>query len=180
MNFTEDWFSHNIPNFEVCMAALDKKDLFLEIGSYEGRATCWLLEHGLANDGQITCIDPHLYMQDVYNRFIANVNEVKKPTQHFEYLQNTSYDAMAWLIDDSVNEVDVFDFVYVDGNHAPDAVLTDACIAWGLLRRGGVMLFDDYLYPHAPTKVGIDAFLAGFAGHYDIIVNNYQLAVKKK
>jgi hypothetical protein len=53
-------------------------------------------------------------------------------------------------------------------------------MAWGLLRSGGVMLFDDYLYPHEPTKIGIDAFLAGFEGKYDIIVNNYQLAVKKK
>jgi predicted O-methyltransferase YrrM len=180
LNFTEDWFTHNIPNFEKCMAALDKRELFLEIGSYEGRATCWLLEHGLSDDGQITCIDPHLYMQEICERFKANVHEVKKPTQYFEYLQNTSYDAMAWLIDDSVNEVDVFDFIYIDGVHSPDGALTDACMAWGLLRKGGVMLFDDYLYPHEPTKVGIDAFLAGFAGHYNIIVNNYQLAVKKK
>lgn len=182
MNFTEDWFSHNIPNFQTCMSALDKRELFLEIGSYEGRATCWLFEHGLADDGQITCIDPHFGkdLQPVYERFIANVAEVKKPTQYFEHLRNTSYDAMAWLIEDSVNEVDVFDFIYIDGNHAPDMALTDACMAWGLLRKGGVMLFDDYKYPHEDTQVGIDAFLAGFKGKYDLLFSNYQLAVQKK
>ena len=72
-----------------------------------------------------------------------------------------------------------FDFIYVDGSHAPDVALTDACMAWGLLKQGGVMLFDDYLYPHEPTKVGVDSFLLAFEGHYDIIVSNYQLAVKK-
>ena len=73
-----------------------------------------------------------------------------------------------------------FDFIYVDGSHAPDVALTDACMAWGLLNQGGVMLFDDYKYPEEPTKVGIDAFLAGFEGKYDLILSNYQLAVQKK
>jgi hypothetical protein len=68
----------------------------------------------------------------------------------------------------------------VDGSHASDAALTDACMAWGLLKQGGVMLFDDYEYPHEPTKVGIDAFLDGFAGKYEVILTNYQLAVQKK
>jgi predicted O-methyltransferase YrrM len=72
-----------------------------------------------------------------------------------------------------------FDFVYVDGVHSAVGALTDACMAWGLLKQGGVMLFDDYLYPHEPTKVGIDAFLNSFDG-YELLVDNYQLAVKKK
>ena len=58
MNFTEDWFSHNIPNFETCMSAIPDKKLFLEIGAFEGRSTCWLLQNGLADKGSIVCIDP--------------------------------------------------------------------------------------------------------------------------
>jgi predicted O-methyltransferase YrrM len=90
--------------------------------------------------------------------------------------KNTSYKALAKLIGHGKQ----FDFIYVDGVHSPLGVLTDACMSWGLLRSGGVMLFDDYQYPHEPTKVGIDGFLAAFEGHYDIILNNYQLAAKKK
>jgi hypothetical protein len=71
------------------------------------------------------------------------------------------------------------DFVYVDGSHAPSDTLSDACMAWGMLKPQGIMLFDDYQYPHEPTKVGIDAFLAGFEGQYEIVINNYQLGVKK-
>jgi hypothetical protein len=52
-------------------------------------------------------------------------------------------------------------------------------MAWGMLKPQGIMLFDDYQYPHEPTKVGIDAFLAGFQGQYEIVINNYQLGVKK-
>ncbi len=42
------------------------------------------------------------------------------------------------------------------------------------------MLFDDYEYPHEPTKCGIDGFLMGFVGKYDLLLKNYQLAVVKK
>lgn len=182
MNFTEDWFTHDIPNFELCMDRLDKRELFMEIGCYEGRATCWLLQHGLADDGEIMCIDPYSAegFDQVEARFRANTGEVKKAQQTVELIKNTSYFALSWVAGDTLGDLDVFDFIYVDGHHAPSSVLTDACMAWPFLRSGGIMLFDDYQYPHEPTKVGIDAFLAAFEGQYEIIINNYQLGVQKK
>lgn len=184
MNFTEDWFSHNIPNFETCMSAIPDKKLFLEIGAFEGRSTCWLLQNGLADKGSIVCIDPFsgnvehggIDFVAVEGRFWSNVREAEKSTQTVSLMRTTSYKALAEMIGFKY----VFDFIYVDGSHAPDMALTDAVMSWGLLKQGGVMLFDDYLYPHEPTKVGIDAFLAGFEGQYEIILNNYQLAVQKK
>jgi predicted O-methyltransferase YrrM len=87
-----------------------------------------------------------------------------------------SYQALAEMIGHRT----VFDFIYVDGSHAPSDALSDACMAWGMLKPKGVMLFDDYQYPHEPTKVGINAFLAGFEGRYEVVLQNYQLAVMKK
>jgi hypothetical protein len=52
-------------------------------------------------------------------------------------------------------------------------------MSWGLLKKGGVMLFDDYLYPEDNTKDGIDSFLYAYAGEYEDIIKNYQLAVRK-
>lgn len=183
MNFTEDWFSHNVPNFETCMSALPERKLFLEIGAFEGRATCWLLENGLDRKGSIVCIDPFsgsvehggIDMPAVEARFWSNVQEAVEDSQVVSLNRQTSYKALAEMI----GYKHEFDFIYVDGVHSAEGALTDACMAWGLLKQGGVMLFDDYLYPHEPTKVGIDSFLLSFEGHYDIILNNYQLAVKK-
>jgi len=183
MNFTQDWFSNNIHNFQTCMAAIPEKKCFLEIGSFEGRATCWMLENGLDAKGTIVCIDPFkvldfdptIDMQAVEARFWSNTNQVRSSSQVVSLTKLPSYRALAQMIGFKY----VFDFVYVDGSHAPDVALTDACLAWGLLRKGGVMLFDDYLYPHEDTQVGIDAFLAGFRGKYDLLFSNYQLAVKK-
>ena len=183
MNFTQDWFSNNIPNFESCMSATPEKKLFLEIGAFEGRATCWLLENGLSDKGSIVCIDPFsgsvehggIDMQSVEARFWSNVKATQKPTQTVSAFKKPSYEALAEMIGHRY----MFDFIYVDGVHSAVGALTDACMAWGLLKQGGVMLFDDYLYPHEPTKVGIDAFLNSFDG-YKLLVDNYQLAVQKK
>jgi predicted O-methyltransferase YrrM len=180
MNFTADWFTHNIPNFEKCMAALDKREIFLEIGSYEGRSTCWLLENGLADDGDMYCIDPYPNMKDVRDRFWSNVNQFRKPKHTIDLFEQNSYNALSWLIQDAPDRPDNFDFIYIDGDHDPATTLTDACMAWGLLRQGGIMLFDDYLYPEEQTKDGIDAFLCAFLGKFEPIINNYQLAVRKK
>ena len=158
------------------MAAIPEKKLFLEIGSYEGRSTCWLLENGLTDKGSIVCVDPFSGMQAVEARFWSNVQATQGAEQTVSLFKKPSYKALAEMIGHKY----VFDFIYVDGVHSAIGALTDACMAWGLLRSGGVMLFDDYLYPHEPTKVGVDAFLAGFEGKYDLLFSNYQLAVKKK
>jgi predicted O-methyltransferase YrrM len=183
MNFTTDWFSHNIPNFELCIATTPEHKLFMEIGVFEGRSTCWLLQNGLDEKGSIVCVDSFsgslehtgVDFKAVEARFLLNTNEAKKAEQKVSLLKNKSYHALAEMIGDRK----VFDFIYVDGSHAPADTLSDACMAWGMLKPQGVMLFDDYQYPHEPTKIGIDAFLNGFAGQYEIIINNYQLAVKK-
>jgi predicted O-methyltransferase YrrM len=182
MNFTEDWFSHNVSNFETCMSALPEKKLFLEIGAFEGRATCWLLENGLADKGSIVCVDPFsgslehggIDMQAVEARFWSNTAQSRKDTQVVSLMKKISYEALAEMVGYKY----AFDFIYVDGVHSAEGTLTDACMAWGLLKQGGVMLFDDYQYPLEPTKVGIDAFLNSFDG-YELIIDNYQLAVRK-
>ena len=176
MNFTTDWFSHNISNFEKCLALVPERKRFLEIGAYEGRSTCWLIQH-MENYGTIYSIDPFPNMPETEERFMQNTREAIKGTNIISVLiKNTSYNALAKLIDQKQE----FDFIYIDGNHAHEVVITDACMAWGLLRQGGVMLFDDYEYPEEPTKCGIDGFLMGFVGKYDLLLKNYQLAVVKK
>jgi hypothetical protein len=57
-------------------------------------------------------------------------------------------------------------------------------MAWGMLKSGGVMLFDDYEWNKYPElvrnpKLGIDAFLGVYAGQYELMFKGYQLAVKK-
>jgi len=179
LNFTEDWFSHNIPNFEKCMAAAPERRNFLEIGSYEGMSACWLLANGLEEGGYLTCIDP--FFNDMRAVFDSNTREAVRRNQVVSTMQMTSYQALAQLI----GMKQTYDFIYIDGNHTAYDTLSDACMAWGLLRSDGVMLFDDYEWNKYPElvlnpKLGIEAFLGVYAGQYEILFRNHQLGVKKK
>jgi predicted O-methyltransferase YrrM len=189
MDFTEDWFSSNIPNFAECMANTPEKKLFLEIGVFEGRSTCWLLENGLADKGSIVCVDTFnggqehggINFKAVEARFWSNTSQTRKNTQVVSAFKKPSYEALAEMIGHKY----VFDFIYIDGSHTAYDTLSDACMAWGMLKSGGVMLFDDYEWNKHPElvlnpKLGIEAFLGVYAGQYEILFRNYQLAVKKK
>jgi len=58
---------------------------------------------------------------------------------------------------------DFFDIIYIDGNHEPEYVLEDAVLSFRKLKRGGMMIFDDYGW-NGPmmTQRGIDGFLSGY------------------
>lgn len=189
MNFTADWFTNSIPNFERCMATLPQKKHFLEIGCFEGRSTCWLIKQ-MEGEASIMSVDTFAGGQShngvdfkaVEERFLSNTREAVKGTKVISGLiKKRSYDALA----DAINHKWVYDFIYIDGSHTAYDTLSDACMAWGILRNGGVMLFDDYEWnkypePERNPKLGIDAFLSCYTGQYDLLFKNYQLAVRKK
>lgn len=188
--FTQDWFTHNTTNFNDCKTKLVESfnavDSILEIGCYEGRGTCWMLENMLSDTGSIICIDPFLGVDRLLRdeilegRFNHNVNLSKKPTQTISVIPTVSYTALASLISANAQ----FDFIYVDGDHTGEGAMTDACMAWGLLRQGGIMLFDDYFWDHAPDildrpKAAIDAFMNTFTRRFKVTTVGYQIAVQK-
>jgi predicted O-methyltransferase YrrM len=192
--FTSDWFSYAINNFTAVKQQLGKVDRILEIGSHEGRSTCWTLENLLSDTGTITCIDPFgnaplsAFSYDaipedrtIENRFRSNVAESKGPEQTIDVHVDLSFPVLAQLI----TEKKQYDFIYVDGGHDSDIVLADAVMCFGMLRPGGVMIFDDYLWNHVPDhlarpKMSVDAFVNMFVNKLDIFFINYQLAVVKK
>jgi predicted O-methyltransferase YrrM len=167
----------------------------LEIGSHEGRSTCWMLENMLTDTGTITCIDPFADRpvtafsydtipedRSIEQRFRSNTAEFKKPSQTLEVHANLSFFALAELIVQKRQ----YDFIYVDGSHSADDVLADAVMCFGMLRPGGVMLFDDYLWEDGVQvylgrpKQSIDAFVNMFYHRLKLGLVNYQLAIVKK
>lgn len=83
-----------------------------------------------------------------------------------------------------------FDFIYVDGSHQAPDVLADALLSFWLLRVGGVMIFDDYLWsmeaygqqdPLNMPKPAINAFVNLFQRKLRVIngIPLYQIAVQK-
>jgi hypothetical protein len=77
-----------------------------------------------------------------------------------------------------------FEVVYVDGSHRAADVYSDGVLAWSMVARNGVVIFDDYEFDEAVDdserpKLGIDAFLASTAGQYRLLHRAYQVAIVK-
>jgi predicted O-methyltransferase YrrM len=171
------------------MGLLPERKAFLEIGCFEGRATCWFLEHALDYDGLMVCIDPfkgsmehsNMNLSHLFEQFKANVDEAKKPTQSLRTMTYESYRALAVLIE----ERQKFDLIYVDGDHTAPAVLTDACMSWPMLKKGGIMVFDDYLWNPAgytdrlKPKLAIDVFGHVFGDQFHVVHEGHQIAALK-
>jgi predicted O-methyltransferase YrrM len=122
----------------------------VEIGSYLGRSTCLL---GLAlkaysSDPTLFAIDPHT--GDRQN--LANIGVDTIPTlQLFRvYTEGAGIrdilEERIMMSDDAAKEWDgrEIDFVFVDGWHSYDAVLSDTRNFASLLTERGVVCFDDY------------------------------------
>lgn len=194
LEFTSDWFSDHVGTFLSIKKLLGEVNSILEIGSHEGRSTCWQLQHMLSDTGEMTCIDPFqdlgisAYTEDyisktdtIEKRFRHNTSLSLKPTQKLNVIPTLSFYGLSLLV---VNRKQ-FDFIYVDGGHATDIVLADAVMAFGLLRPGGIMLFDDYLWDHEKDfmmrpKLAVDAFINCCYKHLEIVGSGYQLAIQKK
>ena len=80
--------------------------------------------------------------------------------------------------------VNNYDFIYVDGSHSSYDVIYDAVLSWHLLKKGGILAFDDYSWrqdnPETETpKIAIDAFLRIFAGKYTLLYKKGYVIIEK-
>lgn len=152
--FTEDWFSHHIPIWQVLLQPIAHAAglRFLEIGSYQGMSACWLLDQVLTHPTtHLTCIDPNFQVL-----FQKNIDKTGS-ADRVDRLMGNSHALLATL-----KAVD-FDLIYIDGCHLADHVKRDAELAWLLLKPGGLMIFGNYewqdpAFPGQDPKIGIDAF----------------------
>jgi len=174
-SFAHDWFTHNIPVWtEHLQRFVNTPVNALEIGSFEGMSTCWLLDYILTHpDARLTCID--LYFQESFDINIAKTGTPEKIIK----LTAESHQTLASLKSQS------YDLIYIDGNHLAAHAQQDANLSWVLLKPGGLLVFDDYEwsdpnYPGQETKIGIDAFLATVQSEVEILYQGYQLIVRKK
>jgi predicted O-methyltransferase YrrM len=152
----------------------------LEIGSFEGLSTTYIIRQCTAFGAlDIHCIDtwagavdlPPQAMARVEDRFDENVNlAIARASAPVRVRKIKRRSALALAAHIASGELP-FDLIYVDGSHTAADVMIDAVLAFQLLRVGGVMIFDDYLWSMEPAlfvdplntpKPSIDAFVAAF------------------
>ncbi len=178
-SYTSDYISKNLDNWTRLLGEFRGRPgvQMLEIGSYEGRSAVWFLENILTHPtAGIVCIDFFTRLS-LSMRFDHNIHhsgasgKVTKLKGHSDAILTTL-------------PLNHFDIIYVDGSHEAAPVLMDAMLCWYRLKPGGVMIFDDYLWdqeeaPSDRPQMAIDLFLKGFEGSYDLLLKDYQVAIRK-
>jgi predicted O-methyltransferase YrrM len=189
-HFSFDWTSWHFPNWiELLKKYRTRKARVLEIGSWEGRSATFFLNY--LPRCSVVCIDTFKgglehresrgssrFLRNVETRFDANIEQFGG---RVEKIKARSADALAKL----GVERRQFDLAYIDGSHLAADVYSDAVLTWPLIVRGGLMIFDDYLWDGSPSplempKRGIDAFLRAVAGNYRTALKEYQVAILKR
>jgi len=199
-DFSTDWFSAHTPTWDTVLPRFNPRKI-LEIGSFEGRSTCYLIQNFTKQRTlELHCVDTwqggvehgDVRMSDVERRFDNNVAVAQQGIVHLADVRKHkmfSHLALSQLI--AAGHAGSFDVVYVDGSHQATDVLSDAVLSFHLLRQGGLMIFDDYLWAMEPLghqqsfnmpKPAIDAFLNIFQRKMVVMAGTplYQLYAVKK
>jgi hypothetical protein len=179
--FTWDVFTWNIPVWRKHLASFaGKPNLhYLEIGTSEGRATFWMLENILTHPTcRATGIDPFIG-KGSEEQLYENVEKFGEP-EKVRIIKGFSQDVLPQLPPDS------YDIVYIDGSHMADDVLLDAVYTWRLLKEGGVVIHDYYMWQYCkgtPTElrpmVPIDAFITSMRNSVEVLHRGHQVMLRK-
>ncbi|MBW3558313.1 MAG: class I SAM-dependent methyltransferase [Proteobacteria bacterium] len=196
--FTSDWFSYNIAQWGRLITQLRWSQArpltVIEIGSYEGRASLWILDNLMVHpDSRLHCIDTFEGSEEhteeqrtgLFERFTRNI-ESNPNRDKVVVHRSLSRIALLKLLGEGL----VADFVYVDGSHVAPDVLEDLVLSFRLLRVGGLMICDDYLWFNSDIsqrdlvdspKLAIDAFVNIFIRKLTLFRKQelYQLAFVK-
>lgn len=177
-------------NFERNLIPLaDKQIKCLQIGAYTGDATKWMVDNILKN--------PHSFLVDV-----DTWEGSDEPVHHnFDWkdVYRTYTDKNAKAIYDGIvvpmqmtsdkyfadmRDKEVFDFIYVDGDHTAFSVFRDGSNAYDKLKVGGILAFDDYTWSigkgsYYDPAYAIDTIVYLLIGRVETIENNSQLWLRK-
>jgi len=164
-----------------------KKNLrFLQIGVFTGNASAWLLEN-ILTDPTSVLVDVDPWCGNLQHESIYEWDEVESAydeqiKNHSKKVHKFKAFSKEWLETHREGE---FDFIYIDGDHLPESVASDAELSWGLLKSGGIMAFDDYEWDHPDgtdknPKPAIDKFLETHKDEFELVSKGWQVWVKKK
>jgi predicted O-methyltransferase YrrM len=145
----------------------DRPINYLEIGAFHGaNAISVAYSYALHPESKLHLIDPWEdyseypeykgEQEENYRKFVHNI-EISGVKDKISVHRGYSKDCVPTLRDE------YFDLIYIDGNHEPEAVLEDAVLCFRKLKRGGILIFDDYGWGGPDlTQRGIDAFVSGY------------------
>jgi len=178
------WFLNNLEIFSFFLPK-DKNRVFnyLEIGCYEGLSALYVMDR--YKNVNATLVD----LWDLPNRnSLPLTNNFEKVEENFNFnlkdydFHKVKQDSVIAMRDLYKKKI-FFDFIYIDGSHNGEDILSDAIEAFKLLKINGYIFFDDFLQHDKDRKIqsydGIESFLLLFRNYIEIKYFQNNLVIKK-
>lgn len=176
--FTSTWFEYselksNIHTY-INNISINK---ILEIGSYEGAASCYFSDNFLdANGSKLTCVDPFVTndtTSPVYNNIKQIfINNIKQSKNCNKVRLRTLYSS-----DFFKNNKEIYTFIYIDGSHVPEDVKFDFENSLKVIEPNGIIWMDDYSSSESFSSA-INEVYEKNKDNLSIIHKGYQIAFK--
>ncbi|MAA79658.1 MAG: hypothetical protein CL916_10395 [Deltaproteobacteria bacterium] len=186
--FTEDMFAMRNKIFWQALEPFKNKSNihYLEIGVHEGRALLWVLEHIMTHPtSTLTGIDlfssgegdfkpkeiyknPNDFKQRYFHNIRSSGHENRIQT-HIGYSQ----DVLKTL------KKNHYDIMYIDGCHTLMCTREDTSLSWELLKKGGILMIDDYSKEFPDVYQAAQEFYANNADNMEILHTGWVLVIKK-
>jgi hypothetical protein len=171
-DFNDLWFLNNIEIFDYFFPKKQKKFNYLEIGANEGLSLFYVLKNH--KKVKATAID---LWKDKKKELYFEKN--LKQFDNFTKIKKDSIIALREL----GSENKKYDYVYVDGFHDGSHLIVDAIESYKLLKKNGIMIFDDALQSDKSLQYksyqGVKNFLDFFGKEIEILYFQNILVIKK-
>ena len=184
-NFSNKWFLNNFHIFNFFLPIdKNKKFDYLEVGCFEGLSSFFVLSEypqvnaylldiwDLPNSNSKSLSKDFNFIEKNFDKNLSNYN--------FNKIKDDSVIAMRKLLKQNIK----FDFIYIDGSHNGEDILSDAIEAFKILKTKGIIFFDDFLQHDSnrdiQSYVGIEKFLSLHTNNLNIEYFQNNLVVKKK
>jgi predicted O-methyltransferase YrrM len=180
--FTVDWSRAAIRNWQQHLAEFGGQKLcYLEIGAFEGRSGCWMLDNVLTHP-QSRYIGIDNWSTDLQQDLAERVEDRcrRNLARHGSKVELIRGDSL-WVLREPRWLSGSVDLGYIDGNHQAYPCLVDSVLLWPLISQGGMLMWDDY-GSHRRRKTvrrAVDSFLSCIEGQFEVVFSNRQLGVRK-
>ena len=184
-NFSNKWFLNNfdIFNFFLPKEKNSKFD-YLEVGCFEGLSSFFVLsEYKAVNAILLDIWDmPNPNSKTLSHNFSSIEKAFDNNLSGFNFtkIKDDSVVAMRKLFKQNKS----FDFIYIDGSHNGEDILSDAIEAFKILKKEGLIFFDDFLQHDKDRALqsyeGIEKFITLYSHYLKIEYFQNNLVVRKK
>ena len=156
----------------------DKPFSYLEIGVFKGDTLNYIAKTIATHpESRVYGIDP--WNRSLYSKHDVRTDAhwslikerlavIQKRFKNVKLIQGYSFVEVPFIDD-------VFDAVYIDGEHSYSGVVRDFNCSWPLLRKHGVLIFDDY--NQEPVKQAVDDILKII--DCEVLFKNRQIGVRR-